>query len=61
MKRGRDGDACVQPVLDKRTMVLRELHSLVSPLFYASLLNQNDSDLFKLLQDLRATLPRQTQ
>ena len=61
MKRGRDGAVRVQPVLDERTMVLRELNSLVSPLFYASLLHREYDDLFKLLRDLRATLPRQTQ
>jgi hypothetical protein len=61
MKRGRDGVTRVQPVLDERTRVLRELNSLVSPLFYASLLHREDTDLVKLLRDLRASLPRQTQ
>lgn len=61
MKRGRDGAARVQPVLDERTMALRELNSLVSPLFYASLLHRKDGDLFKLLRDLRASLPHQKQ
>ena len=42
-------------------MALRELNSLVSPLFYASLLHREDGDLFKLLRDLRASLPHQKQ
>lgn len=61
MKRGRDGVACVQPILDERTRVLRELNSLVSPLFYASLLHREDADLVILLRDLQASIPRQTQ
>ena len=61
MKRTRDGDMRVQPELNQRTQLLRQLHSMVSPLFYACLEHKNEKDLVKLLQDLQVDSQRQTQ